>query len=266
MENRLLDRSEISAVIFHPRPETGPAPVDPLIEDHLIQVAEEIQLGARFHAASPETANILFFHGNGEIVADYDQLGILYNRMGINLLAVDYRGYGRSNGRPTVSTMMRDCHTILDYVRAWMDDGGRTGPLIAMGRSLGSASAIELASHRAEEIDALIIESGFAFAIPLLRLLGADPETLGISEESAFGHLEKIRKFAGPTLIIHAEHDHIIPFSDARALYNASPAQDKNLLEIKTANHNDILLRGLDDYLGAIDALVGRIGGAHKRG
>lgn len=266
MDYRSFDRPEVLAAVFHPRPEMGPAPVDPRIKDHRIQVAEGVEVGARFHLASLTGANLLFFHGNGEIVADYDQLGPIYNRLGINLLAADYRGYGRSDGPPTVSGMMKDCHTILDYVRAWMEDSGHTGPLIVMGRSLGSASAIELASGRGNEIDALIIESGFAFAIPLLRLLGVDPDTLGLSEESGFANLDKIRRYSGPTLFIHAEHDHIIPFSDALALYEASAAQVKSLLKIKNANHNDIFLRGLDDYLGAIHALVGRIGGTNVHG
>lgn len=261
MDYSSLDRPEVLSAVFHPRPEPGPGPVAPGIEEHRIQVADGIQVGARFHLASPAGANILFFHGNGEIVADYDPLGPLYNHLGINLLAVDYRGYGRSNGQPTVTGMMTDCHNIFDYVRAWMDDSGHTGPLIVMGRSLGSASAIELASARGDEIDALIVESGFAFVIPLLRLLGVDTEALRLGEESGFDNLNKIRRYAGPTLIIHAEYDHIIPFSDALALYEACDAQEKSLLEIKNANHNDIFLRGLDDCMGAIQALVSRIKG-----
>jgi pimeloyl-ACP methyl ester carboxylesterase len=265
MDCNPLDRNEVSAVVFHPRPERGPRPADPRIQDHRIQVANGIHVGARFHLASPEGANLLFFHGNGEIVADYDQLGPLYNRLGINLLAADYRGYGLSEGRPTVSSMLEDCHAILEYVRSWMADGGFAGPLIVMGRSLGSASAIELASTRGDQINALIIESGFAFAIPLLRLLGVDPDFLGVSEESSFAHLDKIRRYCGPTLIIHAEHDAIIPFSDALALHAASTARDKNLLEIKNADHNNILLVGLDDYMEAVHALVGRIGGTNRQ-
>ena len=259
MDYKLLDRPEVLGAVFHPRPEAGPAPIALHITDHLIQVAEGIRVGARFHLASPAGANLLFFHGNGEIVADYDQLGPLYNRLGINFLAVDYRGYGRSNGHPSISGMMTDCHTIFDFVRTWIDGNGGNGPLIVMGRSLGSASAIELASAHGDNIDALIVESGFAFAIPLLRLLGVYPESLGLSEESGFANLDKIRSFIGPTLIIHAEHDHIIPFSDAMALYEASGAQDKSLLKIKDANHNDIFLRGLNPYMGAIQTLVGRI-------
>lgn len=265
MDYSPLDRPEVLTAVFHPRPELGPAPVDPHIKDHWIQVEKGIQVGARFHLASPAGANLLFFHGNGEIVADYDQLGPLYNRLGINFLAADYRGYGRSNGQPTVSGMMTDCHTILDFVRAWMAGNDFTGPLIVMGRSLGSASAIELVSAHGDDIDALIVESGFAFAIPLLRLLGVYPEALGLSEESGFSNLDKIRSFKGPTLIIHAEYDHIIPFSDAKALFEASTAQDKSLLKIKEANHNDIFLRGLNPYMGAIQALVGRIAGVNKQ-
>ena len=266
MDYSPLDRPEVLAAVFHPRPDLGPAPVDPHIKDHWIQVEKGIQVGARFYNASAAGANLLFFHGNGEIVADYDQLAPFYNRLGINFLAVDYRGYGRSNGQPTISGMMMDCHTILDYVRAWMNDNGCAGPLVVMGRSLGSASALELAFARGGEVDALIIESGFAFAMPLLRLLGVYPERLGLSEESGFTHLEKIGNYSGPTLIIHAEHDHIIPFPDALALYEASASPDKKLLEIKDANHNDIFLRGLNPYMGAIQALVERITGVNKHG
>lgn len=259
MTYQLLDNPEATAAIFHPRPDMDSAPVGDHISDHLIQVEEAIQVGARFHIASSSGANILFFHGNGEIAADYDQLGSLYNSLGINLLVVDYRGYGRSSGTPTVSGMMADCHIILEYICNWMNANGHTGPLIVMGRSLGSASALELAAEHRDKIDALVIESGFAFAIPLLRLLGVNPDALGINESEGFANLEKIGKYKGPTLIIHAEYDHIIPFSDALALYKASAAQDKSLLKINNANHNDIFMRGLDDYMKAIQDMVGRL-------
>ena len=259
MNYRLLDRPEVLSVIFHPRSESGPPPNDDQVEDHLIPVGRTNHVGARFHLASPSAVNLLFFHGNGEIVADYDQLGPLYNSLDINLLAADYRGYGRSNGRPTVSSMMADSHIILEYVCSWMETSGQSGPLIVMGRSLGSASALELAAGHGDKIDGLIIESGFALAAPLLRLLGVNPDALGFNETLGFGNLEKIRAYLGPTLIIHAEFDHIIPFSDGMSLFKASTAQDKSLLKIENANHNDIFIRGLDDYMQAIQRLADRI-------
>jgi len=253
-----LDRPEIAHLIFHPRSET-PSLANILAKDIYIPVGEQISIGARFHIAGKEAPNILFFHGNGEIVSDYDDLGPVYNRIGINFLPVDYRGYGRSGGEPTVSSMMRDCLTIYDFTRKWLSDNGCTGPFIVMGRSLGSASALELASRHEDDIDGLIIESGFALAEPLLRLLGVDLRNLNFVESKSFRNLDKIKQFRKPVLIIHAEFDHIIPYSDALQFYSASPSADKTLLKIPGANHNDIFYRGLTEYLSAIKSFTGRL-------
>ena len=259
----VLDRPEVLAFLFHPRPELAATPRsaetatgDPSPVDILIPVTTDVAIGARFHMAHPSGGNILFFHGNGEIVADYDDLAPIFNQMEINFLAVDYRGYGRSSGKPTVSAMMHDCHIIFDFVQTWLQRHNFSGPLILMGRSLGSASVLELAAAYARSIDGLIVESGFAYAGPLLELLGIDLETLGFKEEKGFGNIDKIRKFDKPTLIIHAEFDHIIPFSDGKALYKACPSSDKSFLKIAGANHNDIFMRGLNQYLSAIKKLA----------
>lgn len=255
----VLDRPEALAAIFHPRPELSPPPLHDGVSDHLIPVGPDTTIGARFHCSTSESANILFFHGNGEIVADYDNLGPIFNQMGINLLAVDYRGYGRSGGSPTVSDMMADCHLILEYARAWLGKNRHNRPIIVMGRSLGSASALELAATHARQLGGLIIESGFAYAAALLRLLGIDPQRIGFKEESGFVNLDKIRRYAGPTLIIHAQYDHIIPFSDAQALFDASPSATKQLLKIPGANHNDIHMHGFAAIMQSIQSLISNL-------
>jgi len=252
----VLDRPEILMFLFHPRKEGGFMPRQSSGMDVSIPVEPDVSIGACFHMAGKTDPNILFFHGNGEIVADYEELGPVYNQLNINFLPVDYRGYGRSEGKPTVTAMMKDCHTILLFVKGWLEQHGYTGPLIVMGRSLGSASALELASIRSDDIDALIIESGFAQAAPLLNLLGIDTRRLGFKEENGFRNIDKIRKFRKPTLIIHAEFDHIIPYSDGQALFEASGAENKKLLQIPGANHNDIFARGLSAYLTTIQNMV----------
>ena len=256
-----LDIPQVLRVLFHPRPETHSLPLSPPSCNVMIPVADDVSIGARFHLNKMEGANILFFHGNGEIVSDYNDLGPLYNRMDINFLAVDYRGYGLSGGTPTVSAMIQDCRVIFKFTRKWLHENSYYGPLIVMGRSLGSASAIELAYRHKEEIDALIVESGFAQAGPLLRLLGVDPQAIGFSEEAGFQNIEKIKVFDKPTLIIHAEYDHIIPYSEGKSLFEACTSEDKTLLKIPDANHNDIFMRGLHDYLAAVKALVSKISG-----
>ena len=256
-----FDRPEILQVLFHPRSEYsglfgGRAGSG---VDVLIPVAGDIAVGGRFHLTAAAAPNILFFHGNGEIVADYDEMGPLYNRLGLNFLPVDYRGYGRSGGHPGIAAMMQDCHTILRFVNDWLPEHGYTGPLLLMGRSLGSASVLELAAAHPDQAAGLIIESGFAFAGPLLQLLGINPQALGFTEETGFNHLAKIRTWHKPLLIIHAQFDHIIPYSDARALYDACPSREKTLVQIPGANHNDLFLVGLEQYLQAITTFVAKI-------
>ncbi|MBW1813679.1 MAG: alpha/beta hydrolase, partial [Deltaproteobacteria bacterium] len=128
-----LDQPEILMFLFHPRQEVGLYGNNSSAEDFLIPVENDVEIGARFHMSKKSFHNVLFFHGNGEIVADYDDLGPVYNKMRLNFLPVDYRGYGRSTGSPTVTAMMRDCHLIFDYVTNWLDTNGYSGPLIIMG-------------------------------------------------------------------------------------------------------------------------------------
>lgn len=253
-----LDRPEILMMLFHPRPERPMLQGERATSEVLIPVEKEVVVGGRFHLSGELNPNILFFHGNGEIVADYDDIADLYIRREMNFLPVDYRGYGRSTGEPTITSMMRDAHLIFDYVLKWLTEKDFNGPLIAMGRSLGSASALELSTHYGGQIDGLIIESGFAYASPLLQLLGINVKALGIGEEEGFGNLKKIGTFAKPTLIIHAENDHIIPYAEGLALYEACAAKDKRLLTVHGAHHNDIFIRGMGEYMEAVKVLASK--------
>ena len=127
-----FDRPEILMMLFHPRPEWPLSGGAKESEDILIPVERDVVVGGRFHLSGKSNANILFFHGNGEIVADYDDLGSPYVRRGMNFLPVDYRGYGRSTGIPTITNMMRDAHVIFHHVLRWLSESGHEGPLIVI--------------------------------------------------------------------------------------------------------------------------------------
>jgi len=242
--------------LFHPRPEVGEPMSDPPYDELHVPVAKDVTVGGRFYVRGKQAPTILYFHGNGEIVADYEDVATLYVRTGLNFLPVDYRGYGKSTGKPTVTAMMRDGHVIFDFVLDLLRDKGFSGPLVLMGRSLGSASVLELVSCYEPQIHGLIVESGFAWAEPLLRLIGIDTEALGFREERGFRNIDKIRTFPKPALVIHAVQDHIIPFSDGQALYEACPAPEKRFLPVPGANHNDIFLRGMPGYMEAVKELA----------
>jgi len=250
-----LDVPEVLLHLFHPRPELGLFNPPTSAQELLIPVDPGVSIGGRFYTAGATAPTLLFFHGNGEIVADYEDLGPLYAQQGINFFPVDYRGYGRSTGTPTVTAMMRDCDVIFDFAQEWLNQQGFSGPLVVMGRSLGSASALELASRHQDRFDGLIVESGFAYTGPLLKLLGVDVQALGFTEETGFRNVDKIRYWKKPLLIIHAEFDHIIPFAEGQALYEASPSPEKTLIKVAGANHNDILSVGFAAYMEAVSRL-----------
>jgi alpha-beta hydrolase superfamily lysophospholipase len=235
-----FDQQEINSLIFYPRPDTGiSAPAG--AEDHLLPVEPDIRIGARFYLSDPNGPHLLFFHGNGEIVSDYDDAGFFYQQLGLNLLAMDYRGYGKSQGTPSVGTILTDALTIFDLVYDWVREKGRRGPLLIMGRSLGSAPAIEIASRRMDKIDGLIIESGFAFSLPLLELVGIPVNRLGLREEDGFRNFQKISQITKPTFILHAQFDEIIPLNESDVLLKNSGAGRKERVVIPGAGHNDIV-------------------------
>ena len=90
----MLDRPEVLQYIFFPRRDVGRGRNNS--SDYLLPAGDGVSLGCRFYACGQDSPSLLFFHGNGEVVGDYDDVAGIYNERGINLFAVDYRGYGVS--------------------------------------------------------------------------------------------------------------------------------------------------------------------------
>jgi uncharacterized protein len=250
-----LDKPEVLHYLFHPRKEHVQALPQGAV-DFFIPVEEGERLAARFYPSEPKEPHLLFFHGNGEIASDYDTIGPAFNSYGISFLVVDYRGYGQSTGLPTASNLLSDSHTIFREVSTWLKEQDRTGLLIIMGRSLGSAPALEIASSYQDEISGLILDSGFARTVPLLDRLGVATATLGISEADGFANFGKIRDIGKPTLIIHGQNDDIIPPEEADILLANSGTMRKQLMLAAGCGHNDILQRCGDLYFQTISQFV----------
>lgn len=253
MTQNILDHPEILQVVFHPRSERGyPRAINPVS----VPVGSGVNIGGRLYPARRESPAILYFHGNGEIAADYDDLAPLYTQMDITLLVMDYRGYGASDGSPTATNLLTDAMTIYNQVgRVFAENDLQPARLYAMGRSLGSAAAIEIAVEAGEKQAGLIVESGFANTFDLLATLGVRVQAVG-AEQDQFSNLAKIERVATRTLIIHGEEDFLIPSSEGRALYEHSAARDKRLVLIPNAGHNDLMMIGTTEYFGAIREFV----------
>jgi len=255
-----IDQASVTHFLFHPRPDIAPPPPSEAI-DCSIPVDTDIAIHARFHMKKTDSPNILFFHGNGEIVSDYDDLGPIYHQYEINFIAADYRGYGKSTGAPTATALMKDAHTVFKYVVDWLAKNGYTGPTIIMGRSLGSAPALEIAANFSEDIAGLIIESGFASTVKLLSRLGIPTHQLGIEEKDGFNNLQKIAFCMKPTLIMHAQNDVIIPISDAENLQSYCGARNKQFHMVPRADHNNILMVAGKIYFELIQSFCNTIEG-----
>jgi alpha-beta hydrolase superfamily lysophospholipase len=256
MSGPVLDRPEVLQVLFYPRREEEPAFVPPSARAVAFEVEPGLTVGGRLYPAGARAPAILFFHGNGEIAADYDDLAPLYTRLGITLLVADYRGYGSSGGTPTASNLLTDAVTVLSQARNVLEGCGLTpARLYVMGRSLGSAAAIEVASKTGKRLAGLIVESGFADTFGLLarlglRVVGADEERDGMNNAA------KMSQIQTPALIIHGQSDVLIPVGDGQELYRRCAATDKRLVLIPGAGHNDLMLVGVAAYFGAIRAFV----------
>jgi len=248
-----LDRPEILAFVFYPRKDFTEAPSNAI--DHIVSVDKDVSISCRFYTHSQDSPTILYFHGNGEVVSDYDNIAPMYNELGINLFVADYRGYGASQGRPTFSNTVTDAHILLKALIDILRDNHYGSDIFVMGRSLGSISAVEIAYHYRRQIKGLIIESGFASIDSLLSPFGFPAESLGIAN-IGFPNLLKIRTITLPTLIIHGEYDNIIPFTEAEALFDNTASRDKHLILIPGAGHNDIMWQGMILYFETIKAFV----------
>lgn len=250
----VLDNPEIASVLFHPRKAADRQAT--LTPDLLVPVTDRISLGASVFPASAEAPVVVLFHGNGELASEYEAIAPLYGDAGISLVVLDYRGYGFSGGSPGATTMLSDARTAFHLLPDLLADLGLGGRLFVMGRSLGSAPALEIASTVRHRLEGLIIESGFAYTFPLVQRLGG-PALAADEKRDGFDQLEKMERVSVPTLVIHGEEDRIIPVTDGRALHRHCRAREKRLLTVPGAGHNDLLVYGRDAYLQAVAALTG---------
>ena len=248
----LLDEAGAALTMFYPRTDLYP-PTNGA-SDHFIEVQPGVRLGARFYGVDPAWPTLLFFHGNGEIASDYDDISAIYNDRQLNLFVVDFRGYGASTGHPTVASLVGDAHAAVEGFHALLDGLGYAPDRYVMGRSLGAHPALEVASRAAERFSGLIIESGAGNIRRALNRYGLlDTEVGG---RLARAHEAKVASITLPTLIIHGEHDELVPLESAHELFDALVLAERKLVTIPGAGHNDLLWVGERLYFDSIAELV----------
>ena len=248
-----IDRSPLVGFLFYPRRDFSPCPQGAF--DFFVPVDQVVSISCRFYIKDKTWPQILYFHGNGEVVSDYDEIAPFYHARRINLIVTDFRGYGASDGSPTFTHLVQDAHRILGAVKEELSQEGIPPDLWVMGRSMGSISALELAGHYPDQVKGLLVESGFASVTRLIKHLGLPAHGIDL-EPIEQERMNMIRKISVPALIIHGELDNLVPLQEAEDLYQNLGTTRKKLVVIPKADHNNILSADRELYFGAIQKFV----------
>jgi pimeloyl-ACP methyl ester carboxylesterase len=239
----LLDHPLISERYFFPRREE--------LRDAFMVNSGDIQLACYHHSPHPDAKTIVYFHGNGEVVADcVEFFAEPFAKLGLNVFFAEYRGYGMSTGRPSLAAMLDDVPVMIRALDL------PEKKLILFGRSVGSIYALHATSHF-PNVAGLVIESGVADPLERL-LLRVAPEELGVTEkelrsevESLLNHRKLLESFKRPALFMHTRHDGLIDVSHAERNHDWAGGP-KKLVVFERGDHNMIFTANRKAYLNEL--------------
>jgi fermentation-respiration switch protein FrsA (DUF1100 family) len=197
----------------------------------------------------------LWFHGNGGNISHrLEEMALLHQQLGVNLFVFDYRGYGRSQGKPSERGTYRDARAALEYL-CWRPDldPQRT---VYFGGSLGAAIAVELATVKTPL--GLILVCPFTCISDMARL--AFP-LLPVHRLvwNKYHSLSRIPRVHCPLLVIHGDQDDIVPMAQGQKLFEAAN-QPKQLHIVHGAGHSDCYASS-SECLGSLASFLGSLPG-----
>ncbi len=197
---------------------------------------------------------LLWFHGNaGNINHRLGNIKMLYERVPVNVFIIDYRQYGRSEGKISEKGTYIDAGAALAHLHSRKEINQEK--IIFFGRSLGSAVAVELALK--EKCRALILETPFTSILEMgKKLYPFLPVSLLL--KTKYDSLSKIRNIKVPILIMHGDKDDLVPFEHGKRLYDIAN-EPKEFYTIPGAGHNDTHIVGGDEYFDVIRNFVKKL-------
>ena len=221
--------SLLDGLIFFPDLEV-PAP-PPGVAEHAFTTTDGVRIHAWWAEAPDARATLVWSHGNGGNIAGRSAVLRGLAARGVSVLAYDYRGYGRSAGRPSEEGVYLDALAAYDHLRA---RGIPASRLIAFGESLGGAVSVHLASKR--PCAGLVLVSPFTRLKDVARVHYGPLAALAGDRFDALGLIPTIRR---PLLVAHGDQDEIVPFELGVRLFEAA-AEPKRFLRVEGAHHNDV--------------------------
>jgi len=225
--------------------DTSSLPIKP--EEHWIQTPDRLKLHAWLFRARDDAAPLLvYFHGNGGNLGERAPIASTLASRGVSVLLFDWRGYGRSEGKPTEEGLFKDAIAAYDFARTI------TPNLSVYGESLGGPYAAYVAKQRGAHC--VVIENSF----PSLRELGNRlyaPLPLGWTAPFALTTVKWLNEAGAPVLVMHGKPDQVIPFELGMSLYEQLRVK-KELLVSETAGHCELASAERERYYDTVTRFV----------
>jgi fermentation-respiration switch protein FrsA (DUF1100 family) len=244
-QDRLLFLPNLPSREVLATPATGGLSFEPVA----LRTSDGLSLDGWFVHAEKARGTVLFFHGNAGNISHRMESLRVFHALELDTLIFDYRGYGRSEGRPTEDGTYRDAEAAWSHLVN--ERGVSAERIVLFGRSLGAAVAAELATrHRAA---GLILESTFT-SVPDFGARVYPWLPVRWLSRLHYDTLARLPRVDVPVLVVHSPDDEIIPYAQGRRLFDAA-REPKRFLEIR-GGHNEgfwvsrqAYMRGLDSFL-----------------
>lgn len=246
-------------LLYHPTSDIAMTPQEAGLghEEINFRAADGVWLNGWYIPSSEkDSAAVLFFHGNAGNISYRLESARIFNRIGADVFLFDYRGYGKSRGKPSEEGLYWDGRAALDVLRSKGYDMQR---IVFFGRSLGGAVAAKLATE--QNPAALILESTFTSLADISGRYFPFLPT-GYIVGDAFDTRSCLEEVNCPVLVVHSPQDEIIPYRYGKALFK-SAKDPKAFLELKGDHNGGFILTG-EDYRHGLEAFLRSI--AEKEG
>lgn len=216
-------------------------------EDAAFETADGVKLHGWYCPVDQPKAVAIFSHGNaGNITNRADEIELWQRHLHVSVFIYDYRGYGRSEGKPNEVGVYEDARAAYRWLHE--QKGIPADEIVLRGESIGSAVSLQLAlevPHRA-----LILESPFTSAVEMGQIT-MPWLPVRLLMRNRFDSIGKIGNYHGPVLVTHGTRDSIVPFQMGQRLFDAAN-EPKRFYAVRGADHNDVPFVGGLAYFRAI--------------
>ena len=233
---------------FYPTRDLEQTPADWALDydDVTLNTADNVQLHGWYVPAPQSQQVVLFFHGNAGNISHRGVSIALFHRLGLNVLIIDYRGYGKSKGKADEQGLYQDAAAAWRYLTE--EKGFTNNRILIFGRSLGGAVAARLAAG--VQARGLMLESTLSSARDFARTAFPILSRL-VMNRYDFNTAEIIRQVDYPVLVLHSPDDELIPFHLGEKIYQ-SAHEPKHFIRMR-GDHNNGFLESQPEYEQEID-------------